>query len=69
MKNSLPTVSQIREVKHLHSTYLFGPVTIAQMTDVPLRDVFRIIRSMFPPVTFRPDGTVPVDQRRVIAVT
>ncbi len=68
MNNPLPTVSQIREVKRLHSTCLFGPATIAKLTGVPLRDVFRIARpatpvtvkppQQYPPVALDPNGKI-----------
>lgn len=67
MKNHLPTVSQIREVKRLHSTRLFGPATISRLTGVPLRDVFRIIRSMLPPIIVSPDGTILDGTHRLTA--
>ena len=38
--NPFPTVSQIRDVRHLAD--LFGPATIARLAGVPLRNVFRI---------------------------
>ena len=65
--NPLPTVSQIREVKHLLVTDLFGVPTIARMTGVRLRDVFRIARSMSAPVTVAPDGTILDGQHRLWA--
>jgi len=68
MKNSLPTVSQIREVKHLHSTRLFGPATIAKLTGVRLRDVFRITR--LPEwIDVAPDGTILAGQHRLLAAS
>ena len=67
MKNLLPTVSQIREVKHLHSTRLFGPATIAKLTGVRLRDVFRITR--LPEwVEVTPNGTILDGQHRLFAL-
>ena len=67
MKKPLPTVSQIREVKHLHSTRLFGPATIAKLTGVRLRDVFRITR--LPEwVRVAPDGTILAGQHRLLAM-
>lgn len=68
MKNPLPTVSQIRHVKHLLGADLFGPATIARLTGVPLRDVFRIARPatpvdikpsrQYPPVVLGPNGKI-----------
>ncbi len=42
MTASLPSFAQIQHVKQLLGTDLFGPTTIAKLTGVPLRDVFRI---------------------------
>ena len=65
--NPLPTVSQIREVKLLLATDLFGVPTIARLTGVRLRDVFQIARSMTAPVTVASDGTVLDGQHRLMA--
>ncbi len=65
--NPLPTFDQIKHVKHLHATRLFGPAVIARLADVRLRDVFRITR--------RPDwlkigrdGTVLAGRHRLFAM-
>jgi len=60
----LPTVSQIREVKHLLVTDLFDVPAIARLTGVPIRDVFKIAAA---PVTVAPDGTILDGQRRLWA--
>jgi len=65
--NPLPTVSQIREVKLLLVTDLFGVPAIARLTGVRLRDVFQISRSMTAPITVAPDGTVLDGQHRLWA--
>jgi len=66
MQNSLPTVSQIREVKHLFETDLYDVPTIAKLTGVRLRDVFRITR--LPEwVQVAPDGTILAGQHRLLA--
>lgn len=58
----LPSLTQIQKVKRLHSTDLFGPASIARMTGVPLRDVFRIIRPAspveFPTIVSTPAGKI-----------
>jgi len=56
--NSLPTVSQIRDVKH--PADLFGPATVARLTGVPLR----IAKS----VKIAADGTVTNGQHRLSAL-
>lgn len=65
MKNPFPTVSQIRDVKHLHAADLFGPASIARMTGTSLRDVFRIIlptppadTERFPAIVTTPAGKI-----------
>lgn len=68
MKNPLPTVSQIREVKHLLETDLYDIPTIARLTGVPLRDVFRIAKSVPPPVVVGSDGTILDGMHRLLAV-
>ncbi len=65
---SLPSFAQIQHVKQLLGTDLFGPATIARLTDVRLRDVFRIARPatpvdikpsrQYPPVVLDPDGKI-----------
>lgn len=44
--HSLPTISQIREVRRLLRTNLYEIPAIVRMTDVSLRDVFRIGKSL-----------------------
>jgi len=66
--NPLPTVSQIREVKHLLVTDLFDVPAIARLTGVRLRDVFQIARSMTAPITVAPDGTILDGQHRLAAL-
>jgi len=56
--NSLPSVSQVRDVKHL--TDLFVPATAARPTGVPLR----IAKS----VKIAADGTVTDGQHRLSAL-
>ena len=79
--NPLPTVSQIREVKHLLTTELFEVPTIVRLTGVSLRDVFRIaaapvtvapkvfpmFESFDPPISTDPDGTIVDGQHRLWA--
>ncbi len=50
MTTSPPSFAQIRHVKHLLSTDLFGPATIARLSGVPLRDVLRITKSTLPTI-------------------
>lgn len=45
-KTRLPTREQILHVRRLIASKLFGPATIVRLTGIPLRDVFRIARSM-----------------------
>lgn len=44
--NPLPTFTQIQEVKRLLNIGLYDVSIIARMTGVPLRDVFRIEKSV-----------------------
>ncbi len=53
MTASLPSFAQIQHVKQLLGADLFGPTTIAKLTGVPLRDVFRI-------------GSVPLHRSRLM---
>ncbi len=53
----LPAFSQIQHVKHLLEADLFCPATIARLTGVPFRDVFRIAKSMLSAILIAPDGT------------
>ncbi len=65
---SFPSLAQIQHVKHLLETDLFGPATVARLTGVPLRDVFRIARPatpvdikpsrQYPPVVLDPNGKI-----------
>ncbi len=65
---SLPSFAQIQHIKKLLETDLFDPVTIAKLTGVPLRDVFRIARPatpvdinpsrQSPPVVLGPNGKI-----------
>ena len=64
--NPLPTVSQIREIKLLLVTDLFDVPAITRLTDVPLRDVFRIAAAT---IDVAPDGTVIDGQHRLRAAT
>ena len=56
--NPLPTVSQVREVKHLHSADLFGPAAIA-----PFR-IARIAKG----IKIAADGSVTGGQHRFSAL-
>ena len=67
--NSLPTVSQIREVQRLLATELFEVPAIARLTGVRLRDVFQIARFVaLTPIDIAPDGTVIDGQHRLAAL-
>ena len=65
---SFPSLAQIQHVKHLLETNLFGPATVARLSGVPLRDVFRIARPatpvdikpsrQYPPVVLGPNGKI-----------
>ncbi len=64
----LPSFAQIQHTKQLLETGLFGPTTIARLTDVQLKDVFRIAKSMLPAILVAPDGTVLDGQHRLAAL-
>ena len=67
MKNPIPTVSQIQHVQHFLTTDLFDIPTIARLTGVSLRDIFRIKKSMYPPIIVSPDGIILDGQHRLLA--
>ncbi|HBT76999.1 MAG TPA: hypothetical protein DEB39_08755 [Planctomycetaceae bacterium] len=63
----LPSFAQIQHVKQLLETGLFGPMIIVRLTGVPLRDVFRIAKSLLPSILVTPDGMVLDGQHRLAA--
>ncbi len=74
---SLPSFAQIQHVRQLLETDLFGPATIAKLSGVSLRDVFRIARPAtpvtvkpsreYPPVVMSPDGKILSGSHRLDA--
>ncbi len=64
---SLPSFAQIQHVKQLLETDLFGPATVAKLTGVSLRDVFRIAKSMLPAILVASDGAVLNGMHRLAA--
>jgi len=59
--NPLPTVSQIRDVRHLAD--LFGPATVVRLTGVPFR-----IALIAKGIRIAADGTVTDGQHRLSAL-
>lgn len=46
-KNQLPSLAQIDHVRRLVVIGLFSPTTVARLSGVSLRDVFRIKKTIF----------------------
>lgn len=73
---SLPSFIQIQHAKQLLETDLFGPATVAKLSGVSLRDVFRIARPatpvdikpsrQYPPVVLDPNGKILGGTHRLV---
>ncbi len=73
---SFPSFIQIQHAKQLLETDLFGPATVAKLSGVSLRDVFRIARPatpvdikpsrQYPPVVLDPNGKILSGVHRLV---